>query len=106
MELRNAHGNFESKMIFSQVCIQDLQWWYDNISGSSAPISHSQPDIVIESDTSGKGYDFNCKSLQITAWGPWKKGEKLHHINVLELLAVYQIYLFSEEKYSCTVIVR
>ena len=56
-------------MTLSQVCMQDLQWWYDTIYGSTAPITRSQPDLVIESDASCRGYGFNCKSLAISACG-------------------------------------
>lgn len=36
-----------------------------------------------------RGWGCNCRSLNISAGGPWKQNEANYHINVLELQAVY-----------------
>ena len=55
MALRRSWGDFDSKIILSQIAKSDLQWWLDNLSISHSPISRGQPDIVIETDASTRG---------------------------------------------------
>jgi hypothetical protein len=87
--LKQAKGQFDQVVSLSNQAINDLHWWLSNISGSKAPITRSQPDVVIETDASRLGWGCNCTSLNKSAGGPWRQTENNHHINVLELQAVY-----------------
>ena len=53
--LRQNKGNIDAKTSISNESKAYLQWWVDNIKSSSKPIIRSQPDIVIESDSSLTG---------------------------------------------------
>ena len=87
--LKEAKGQFDAAVSLSKQATEDLQWWLSNIPGSKAPITRGQPDLVIETDASTLGWGCNCQSLNLSAGGPWKHTEADHHINVLELQAVY-----------------
>ena len=87
--LKEAKGQFDAAVSLSKQATEDLQWWLSNIPGSKAPIIRGQPDLVIETDASTLGWGCNCQSLNLSAGGPWKHTEADHHINVLELQAVY-----------------
>jgi hypothetical protein len=65
---------------------KELLWWSDNIESSSKPIQNSEPDLVIQTDASMKGFGGTCCGINTS--GRWTKDEKEQHINVLELLAV------------------
>lgn len=69
---------------------------------TSALIARGQPDIVIKTDASRLGWGYNCKTLGLSAGGPWLEGEDEFHINVLELKAVYfaLLSLCRDEQYS------
>ena len=87
MALKRAKGNFEAFMNISDLSIQDINWWLRNIRSASSPISRGQPELIIETDSSTKGWGCHCKALNLSAGGPWKANEADHHINVLELQA-------------------
>ena len=89
MALRRSRGDFDSKIILSQTAKSDLQWWLDNLSISHSPISRGQPDIVIETDASTRGWGCYCKDMNVRTGGPWEGSETDNHINVLELQAAY-----------------
>ena len=89
MALRKSRGDFDSKIILSQIAKSDLQWWLDNLSISQSPISRGLPDIVIETDASTRGWGCYCKDMNVRTGGPWEGSETDNHINVLELQAAY-----------------
>ena len=70
MALRRSLGDFDSKIILSQIAKSDLQWWLDNLSISHSPISRGQPDIVIETDASTRGWGCYCKDMNVRTGGP------------------------------------
>lgn len=81
--------NFDGQITLSKLALGDINWWLCNIPVAKAPITRGQPDIVIETDASHLGLGYNCKTLGISAGGPWLERENNFHINVLELKAVY-----------------
>lgn len=87
--MKEAKGQFDAGVHLSDLAIKDLHWWLRNILGSKAPITRGQADLIIETDASLRGWGCNCRSLNISAGGPWKQNEANYHINVLELQALY-----------------
>lgn len=85
--LKQACGQFESKMQFSHTAKSDISWWLENIPEVVNPICRGEPDVVIETDASMKGWGGVCRHHNLTAGGPWKVDEANCHINVLELQA-------------------
>lgn len=66
----------------------DLQWWatcFNQCNGR--PLQNSCWDLVVESDASQKEWGASCQGK--STGGPWTNQEKTHHINYLELLAVF-----------------
>lgn len=84
--LRENKGNFSGLVILSEQSISDLMWWMHNVSSSSKPISHQEPDITLQTDASMQGWG-GVRREQKTG-GRWSEEEALHHINYLELLAI------------------
>ena len=67
---------------------QDLNWWVDNLSDwNGREVAQRSPEISIETDASLLGWGAFCQGE--SSGGCWSPGEKLHHINWLELLAVF-----------------
>lgn len=87
--LKEAKSQFDAEVHLSDFAIKDLHWWLRNNLGSKAPITRGQADLIIETDASLRGWGCNCRSLNISAGGPWKQNEANYHINVLELQALY-----------------
>lgn len=65
----------------------ELKWWIDNIKAQFRKIDQGTPQIVISSDASMSGWGAVCNGVKIG--GRWNDDEKIHHINYLELLAVF-----------------
>jgi hypothetical protein len=87
--LKSAKGDFDREMKLSQVSKQDIKWWIENIRSSNSPISKRKPDLIIETDSSQKGWGCYCRETNQSAGGKWKDKESDHHINVLELQAAF-----------------
>ena len=65
----------------------ELAWWIEHSPNSYNVVSHGQPDIVLTTDASSTGW--GCTLGQKRTGGYWTKEEAQHHINYLELLAVF-----------------
>lgn len=74
-------------MQFSHTAKSDINWWLENIPEVVNPICRGEPDVVIETDASMKGWGGICRHHNLTVGGPWKVDEANYHINVLELQA-------------------
>ena len=74
-------------MSLTEDCKKELQWWVDNIVSSHNVITHRQPSKTLPTDASQNGWGavYNDPSTG----GFWSDEEKSHHINYLELLAVF-----------------
>ena len=86
--LKAARGNYEADMTLSPVALGDLAWWIANIMLVSKPIVTPPPDLIMHTDaasTVGWGATLN----KLSCGGAWSASEKEHHINFLELKAVF-----------------
>ncbi len=84
----------KSKEDLSKACIlsdqarQDLQWWTSSLELVNGKVfTPLDPDIVIHSDASLKGWGACSNSL--TTRGPWTNAERSLHINELELIGAF-----------------
>lgn len=85
--LNNSKGNFDTKMKITDSMKVELKWWLDNIKTQFRIIDQGTPKMVITSDASSLGWGAVCNGAKIG--GRWNDDEKVHHINYLELLAVF-----------------
>ena len=85
--LKEANGKYEKKMTLSDKAREDIQWWIDNVRSAFKPISHRNPDLIIESDASTKGWGAHHRHTGAVAGGEWSVEESNDHINVLEMKA-------------------
>ena len=86
-ELKNAKGNFDSKMALDQKSIDEVKWWIKNIENESRNIQRPPVSLTITTDASMSGWGAVFGSN--TTGGEWTESEKNSHINVLELQAVF-----------------
>ena len=85
--LKLACGNYQAKTVLPQECKEDLTWWAYNVDQVCNPISHGSPDIFITTDASTSGWGGVIGELE--TGGKWTPEEAAHHVNYLELLAVF-----------------
>ena len=86
--LRIHQGNFDALMCLSGAALEDLNWWVVHLPSANKNIYHSPPNIVVHTDASNIGWGARL-SNGITTRGIWSQAEASHHINYLELQAVY-----------------
>ena len=97
--LKTAKGDFDSHMSLMEDCKKEHQWWVDNIVSSHNVITHGQPSNTLTTDASlnGWGAVYNDTSTG----GFWSDDGKSHHINYLELLAVFMgLQTFCKTNYN------
>ena len=85
--LRNF-GNYESLMVLSFRAKHALIWWANNVQNSFSPIRRYF-DLELETDASLDGWGAFCPTNNFATQGQWTEDEKICHINVLELKAVF-----------------
>ena len=85
--LMQKAGNFEAKMAISALAKADLQWWVHSVTDAYNPISHGDPEMTMSTDASLMGW--GCCLDKVSAGGNWSLDESKHHINYLEMFAVW-----------------
>ncbi len=74
-------------MIISDSMKSELNGGTDNIHDQCRHIDQSTPDITIQTDSSTLGWGLVFQQTQVG--GRWTTEEKLNHINVLEMMAIF-----------------
>ena len=74
-------------MSLTEDCKTELQWWVDNIVSSHNVITHGQPSHTLTTDASQNDWGAFTMTQALGGSGPMRKNS--HHINYLELLAVF-----------------
>ena len=93
--LKDNKGNFDASMSLNEKAKDELTWWINHAINSYNVVTHGEPDIVITTDASSTGW--GCSLGQKRTGGHWTRDEAQHHINYLELLAVFlAIQTFSD----------
>ncbi|CAB4010938.1 Transposon Tf2-6 poly, partial [Paramuricea clavata] len=85
--LKVNKGNFDSLMTLNDEAREELTWWVNSAPDSYNVVSHGLPAIVLTTDASSTGW--GCTLGETRTGGNWTKDEAQHHINYLELLAVF-----------------
>ena len=87
LALKCHQGNFDSTMSLSLESRAELKWWIDSIESSYNVVHHGQPELTLNTDASTKGW--GCFLDPVSTGGLWTAMEAEHHINYLELLAIF-----------------
>lgn len=74
-------------MPLSEESRAELKWWIDSIESSYNVVHHGQPELTLKTDASTKGW--GCLLDPVSTGGLWTDLEAKHHINYLELSAIY-----------------
>ena len=85
--LKAFKGDFNKHTNIYPMAIVELKWWVSNIKKGYKCISQPPPSIIISTDASMTGWGAIWNDAKIG--GHWNDREARHHINYLELLAVY-----------------
>ena len=85
--LKTNSGNFDALMSVTGLMKLDLRWWIENVENQVRIISHGNADLILVTDASLSGWGAHCKNQKIG--GRWTEHEADHHINYLEMLAIF-----------------
>ena len=88
-ELKTHCGQFDRFIILAEECRECLRWWIANLHGQFRSITFSEPDRVIESDSSLSGFGAHDVTSGGDFSGVWHNQDTIHHINYLELKAAF-----------------
>lgn len=105
LALQQHNYNYEHKINISETVLEDLTWWGNHIFTTMCPIKNQAFKKEIYSDASRTGWGAVCSGAK--AHGKWKTIEMRHHINYLELLAVFLgLKSFASNESNCTILLR
>ena len=103
--LRNARGQYNSKMKLPKNLKHDCDWWIEKIPKALNFIKIDNYTIEIFSDASLTGWGIHCNGTK--THGFWSEQEKKLHINHLELLAaLFGLKCFASNLFNCNVLCR
>ena len=99
--LTESKGNYSAYMTLFEESLQELQWWCDNIENVDYKICipNSKIDITLYTDASNDGWGAVMGTSK--TGGRWNEAEASHHINYLELMAIFfGLKAFCMKEYS------
>ncbi|XP_053374034.1 uncharacterized protein LOC128546760 [Mercenaria mercenaria] len=85
--IKIAKGDFDNYMKIPSSVRSIISWWISHLPTSKKQVSHGQPEYIIYSDASKKGYGAINKTTNTSTNGQWSLAEQNLHINILELKA-------------------
>ena len=85
--LARSKGNYKSHMQISNTSKAELTWWVENMHHVNREILHPNPQLIIQTDASKKGWGAVLGSQE--TGGRWMDSEATNHINILELQAAF-----------------
>lgn len=85
--LRNNQWNFDKHMSLSLRAKSELQWWVVNVMTAKNVMTRDAPTCTLTTDASNEGWGAMYDNQ--STGGLWSSDEKSHHINYLELLAIF-----------------
>ena len=74
-------------MRVSVAATQELSWWVSSAPNTYNVVIHGDPDITLTTDASQLGWE--CMLSTTRTGRMWSPAETSHHINYLEVLAVF-----------------
>lgn len=86
-QVRRSGGSYEGSVEITSQSRDDLRWWIKSLPVAKKVIDRDVYDLEIYSDSSKTGWGAHFGELK--AKGSWTVEESKLHINVLELLAVF-----------------
>lgn len=105
LALKHNGGNFEGIISINNIITDELNWWVRKIPISKEVLKIQKFKYEIFTDSSGTGWGVYCNGER--THGFWSAGELRHHINYLELLAVfYGLKCFVKDDYKCSILLR
>lgn len=103
--LKKSQGDFDKFMPLSTKLQFDFLWSVNNISVKNDPIRSNSFVLEIFSDASRSGWGAACNDQKIHGW--WSNEQRKHHINYLELTAVfYGLKTFAKDNNNCEILLR
>ena len=103
--VQKNNWNFDKHMRLTPLAIAEFEWWISHVLTCNNVLSREQPSYNLTTDASNEGWGAVVE--QSSTGALWSAQEKLHHINYLELLAVflglqvfYQNYHDSSSRYQ------
>ena len=78
-------------MVLENKAKEELAWWMEHALNNYNVVTHREPDVIMTTDASSTG--LGCALGQARTGGHWTREEAQHHINYLELLAVFLAYM-------------
>ena len=85
--LKNEKGNFDAYMVLSPQAKSELQWWVGNVEVAYQTLAREAPQAKIFTDASLSGWGAEFQGT--STGGHWSAAESKHHINYLEMLAIF-----------------
>lgn len=96
--------NYKRKIVLNALAREELKWWLTEGINSFKPISFGNPEIIIQTDASTKGWGALVLGSKARTQGLWSRNEQELHINVLELKAAYLgMQALCDDLYNCSV---
>ena len=96
-------GNFDAKMVTSQLARLEIKWWLNNIREGRRRVWTEKPDHSIVSDASNLGWGAVVDGSNCIGW-PWGLKDHHLHINAKETLACFLgIKTFLNEESNCLI---
>jgi len=96
--LLHNNQSYETEITLTEESKQELRWWLYNLQQwNGKAIISPNPDLMITTDASKKGWGAVCQN--VTTQGLWSPAEAELHINVLELMAAsFAVKSFTKNK--------
>ena len=102
--LQQGRGSYDFPTRMDQESMGDLQWWIHEAGKvNGRPIVQPTADLVITSDASMTGWGATYQSM--STGGSWTRQERMCHINLLELKAVFiALQIFAAHHSNCHIL--
>ena len=85
--LKANKGNFDAPISLTPKAIEELIWWAGNVVVANKAITGDPPDYLLTTDASMTGWGAVLNDIK--TGGVWLSEERLNHINLLEIKAVF-----------------
>ena len=98
--------SYDAKITMTEGAKSDLHWWASEMEKQNGCyIEILQWDMVLESNASKEGWGAN--NLGVSTGGLWTQEEQRHHINYLEILAVFlALKTFARDRHLVAILLQ